>query len=180
MKKNGKSSKNNRLFAQSRRISSKGGKSNNGRVVRKIQSRNPFFHYLNAYRKTVRNYPRSIWSITAAAAERWNEMPMHEKCIYIDKARHAGYTYHLRDRCMQLVLGQLRKVLAKNQTTQNIPEMAKTIELIQLWKRQTLMEALETDRKSQNAIPYRSTLACRQRDVRFSLLEPLQHKKDKN
>uniref|UniRef100_A0A1A9VF23 Uncharacterized protein n=1 Tax=Glossina austeni TaxID=7395 RepID=A0A1A9VF23_GLOAU len=145
MKKNDKSSKNNRLFARS-----EGGESNNGRVVRKIQSRNPFFHYLNAYRKTVRNYPRSIWSITAEAAKRWNEMPMREKCIYIEKARHAGYIYHLRDPCMQLVLGQLRKALAKNQTTLNIPEMAATIELIQLWKRQALTGASETDKKSKN------------------------------
>lgn len=110
MEKNGKSSKNNLLFAQSKGISSNSGESNNGRVVRKIQSRNPFFHYLNAYRKTVRNYPRSIWSVTAAAAKRWNEMPMHEKCIYIDKARHTlsfvGSLYAARSRSVAKSFGK--------------------------------------------------------------------------
>ncbi|KAI9580702.1 hypothetical protein GQX74_013203 [Glossina fuscipes] len=150
MKKNDKYSKNNYVFAQSSHsIRSKRAESNNGGAGRKIQSRNPFFHYLNAYRKTVRNYPRSIWSITAEAAKSWNEMPMEEKSIYIEKARHAGHIYHLRDPRMQLVLGQLRKGLA-SQTTLNIPQMATTVDLMQLWKRQTLMEVLETNKKSKN------------------------------
>uniref|UniRef100_A0A1A9WL04 Uncharacterized protein n=1 Tax=Glossina brevipalpis TaxID=37001 RepID=A0A1A9WL04_9MUSC len=120
---------------------------------RKIHSRNPFFHYLNAYRKTVHNPSRSIWSITAEAAKHWGEMTVNEKSVYIKKARRAGCMYYLHDPLVRRVLGHLRRALADDSKL-DVSEMIATAQLMQRWKKETLMEVLESDKKSKNIEPH--------------------------
>uniref|UniRef100_A0A1A9VF24 HMG box domain-containing protein n=1 Tax=Glossina austeni TaxID=7395 RepID=A0A1A9VF24_GLOAU len=112
-----------------------------GQTKDEIQSRNPFLHYLNAYRTTVRDRSRSIWSTTAEAAKRWDEMTMEEKTVYIEKAHHC---YHLRDRYAQHVLRHLRRALA-DESKLNVKDMVATIRMMQLWRRNPLMDVLESD-----------------------------------
>uniref|UniRef100_A0A1B0BN04 HMG box domain-containing protein n=1 Tax=Glossina palpalis gambiensis TaxID=67801 RepID=A0A1B0BN04_9MUSC len=111
-----------------------------------MQSRNPFLHYLNSCRRTVRNRSRSIWSITAEAAKSWDEMTTEERNVYIEKAHHS---YQLRDRYAQHILRHWRSALA-DESTLNVKDMVTTIRLMQLWRINPFVDILESDEITKN------------------------------